>query len=240
MKYWELVLASMVLVFSTSVHAAKVNVPGDFPGTFNMDLLGGNFYWSVPGFTEGFELAIDTQAKAIQFDASAFDNSSLYGEGTSSLTLDPINDWHIGTTGYFGTSPVEFYVHGAGTGTLVDNDTSTAGDWTLEVPMYATWNGERFDLPNMILTTSATYSYLGIYGGYQTISGTSMDYETGDAFLVGQSVFNNPDSLFHGTVVTLGFFANDPVVSAVPVPAAAWLFGSGLIGLAGFARRRKA
>ena len=30
------------------------------------------------------------------------------------------------------------------------------------------------------------------------------------------------------------------VVSAVPVPAAVWLFGSGLIGLAGVARRRKA
>ena len=29
-----------------------------------------------------------------------------------------------------------------------------------------------------------------------------------------------------------------PRVSAVPVPAAAWLFGSGILGLAGFARRR--
>jgi len=29
-------------------------------------------------------------------------------------------------------------------------------------------------------------------------------------------------------------------VSSVPVPAAAWLFGSGLIGLVGFARRKKA
>ena len=28
-------------------------------------------------------------------------------------------------------------------------------------------------------------------------------------------------------------------VGAVPVPAAAWLFGSGLIGLMGFVRRRK-
>jgi len=34
------------------------------------------------------------------------------------------------------------------------------------------------------------------------------------------------------------FIFND--VSAVPVPAAVWLFGSGLIGLAGFTRRKKA
>ena len=29
-------------------------------------------------------------------------------------------------------------------------------------------------------------------------------------------------------------------VSTVPLPAAAWLFGSGLIGMFGFAQRRKA
>jgi hypothetical protein len=36
-------------------------------------------------------------------------------------------------------------------------------------------------------------------------------------------------------------FADDVTfgVSAVPVPAAAWLFGSGLIGLIGIARRKK-
>jgi len=34
-------------------------------------------------------------------------------------------------------------------------------------------------------------------------------------------------------------YTDDAAVSAVPVPAAVWLFSSGLIGLASFARRRK-
>ena len=37
-----------------------------------------------------------------------------------------------------------------------------------------------------------------------------------------------------------GFSANFNLVEPVPVPAAVWLFGSGLLGLVGVARRRKA
>jgi hypothetical protein len=35
-------------------------------------------------------------------------------------------------------------------------------------------------------------------------------------------------------------FTYNEAVSAVPVPAAVWLFGSGIIGLVGFSRRKKA
>lgn len=41
-----------------------------------------------------------------------------------------------------------------------------------------------------------------------------------------------------GSGVTSGKFATIADPLAVPVPAAVWLFGSGLIGLAGFARKR--
>lgn len=46
----------------------------------------------------------------------------------------------------------------------------------------------------------------------------------------------------HPTTAGHSIFANEMAASltAVPVPAAVWLFGSGLIGLVGFARRKKA
>jgi hypothetical protein len=43
--------------------------------------------------------------------------------------------------------------------------------------------------------------------------------------------FDGHTAAFQGTLT--------PQVSQVPIPAAAWLFGSGLLGLVGIARRKK-
>ena len=58
------------------------------------------------------------------------------------------------------------------------------------------------------------------------------------------AIFNVDGSAGAGVPMQTGpFIGQAPswqgTVSAVPVPAAVWLFGSGLIGLAGVARRRK-
>ena len=58
---------------------------------------------------------------------------------------------------------------------------------------------------------------------------THAGYTDGDRNLTTQSTINN----FAGIVLIRD-------VPAVPVPAAVWLFGSGLLGLAGVARRKKA
>lgn len=68
-------------------------------------------------------------------------------------------------------------------------------------------------------------------------------YNAGIGFVVhGQDVNGNP---IEQDIVFSTCTGGDPscaftrTVSAVPVPAAVWLFGSGLIGLVGMARRRK-
>ena len=57
--------------------------------------------------------------------------------------------------------------------------------------------------------------------------------------------FNDPtvrDVLLEGALVPdgTGGFTADAFVTVIPVPAAVWLFGSGLLGLVGIARRKKA
>ena len=57
--------------------------------------------------------------------------------------------------------------------------------------------------------------------------------------------FNDPtvrEVLLEGALVPdgTGGFTADAFVTVIPVPAAVWLFGSGLLGLVGIARRKKA
>ena len=72
--------------------------------------------------------------------------------------------------------------------------------------------------------------------------------------LAGSGLSDNGDGTYSATLVSVsnigevwGSFSGTPysevynvTVSAIPVPAAVWLFGSGLLGLVGIARRRKA
>jgi len=89
----------------------------------------------------------------------------------------------------------------------------------------------------------------GITWGYNTTSGLQLNGAGGASFTVAQ-----PGNLAEtggpaggaavAGFVLLGnaagiFMSGDLTMTEVPVPAAAWMFGSGLIGLAGVARRRR-
>lgn len=71
-------------------------------------------------------------------------------------------------------------------------------------------------------------------GRYWTSESPNVTFSGGFDFSNGSKFTWYADSLYYVLAVRSGD------VSAVPVPAAAWLFGSGLIGLVGVARRKRA
>jgi hypothetical protein len=254
------VLAVTALCFASVAQASscgnKLCVPGDFPSPdgadFNMDLLSGSVhvdFGDLGGADSGLGGFTLNNFQPIGFHASPFSNGTDTSAGTSTLTYESINHYLIGSALIFG-STADFYLDGTGTGTLVDID-GTTGDWSLSIPLFATWANTLFNFGQVVLSTAQTYSYYGetylntdgdpvIDRLMHSISGQSMDYASGNAFLVGQAEINDPEFLLNGVRVTFGIYGNDPVVSSVPEPAVIWsmLFGLGLLGVAVRHRRR--
>ena len=94
-------------------------------------------------------------------------------------------------------------------------------------------------------SVQGAYSYSFTLGAGQVAFGTFFDWSTCCGIPV-LAIFNADGSAGPGVPMQTGPFPGQAPTfqgitspSAFPVPAAIWLFGSGLIGLAGVARRRK-
>jgi len=265
----SLLLGAVCACFFTFVSAAaiaspaKFNIPGDFPGLFQIDFLGTDF--KLGGVSSG---ALSTES-TIQFavgselsTSSGIYNISVSPSGFSFLGFKPVG--------------LNFDVYGAGTGSGTF-DTNT-GHWTIDMPTLFVNVGSDH-LGNLIsygtrldfhLTTENIFvPPSGAGTGYMTTSATPMVLDEsspvawGDLNLVAGGIVPLPEDLtlaydfglinaigssysnfildpniWTGAQYEFDIYGNDPLVSSVPVPAAVWLFGSGLIGLIGIARRK--
>lgn len=126
---------------------------------------------------------------------------------------------------------------------LVDGDTITASGTFDDSTLFAgsgTISFADFGNDMTISVGSITYSDADdVFGGgdLTLLAGTfdSLDFSTGDG------EFDSFLDSFAGDIYLSGTWdASSFSVTPVPVPAALWLFGSGLIALAGFTRRKKA
>lgn len=124
-----------------------------------------------------------------------------------------------------------------GTGNL--NLISPSGGWSVTANQNAGGGYGFFDLQysgsGSSRTTDLQFSISGIGG--DSPSSYAVANSNGYYFATHITDFN-----WAGSTVTSGQFSSDGSTlvppSEVPIPAAVWLFGSGLVGLAGFARRR--
>jgi len=134
----------------------------------------------------------------------------------------------ITATGTFDDSPLM-----SGTGTIDFSSSSSnsmtinAGSQTLFASNdvdYLTGGGPTISLVAFGLTEVDYFATVGT-------NGATVDFSS---FLGATNSFDDIDnfSLFGDWRTTIE-------ITAVPVPAAVWLFGSGLLGLAGFARKKK-
>jgi len=120
-----------------------------------------------------------------------------------------------------------------------------------------TFNGSFFGNP-WTATTQAAFTTSGTWAGTspqgpwsynftltagQVAFGAYFDWSTCCGIPV-LAIFNADGSAGPGVPMQVGPFPGQApswqgTVAAVPIPAAVWLFGGGLIGLMGFARRKK-
>ncbi len=162
------------------------------------------------------------------------------GTGTASLdTVTGVLDIVISPTTYAIYDPYDMAHAFLGSGTYTEHDifngtlTGSAFAWTSASTTGSDCTASGFFGTNICI---------GVANGTGTNTKTSAftPNENPITFNFGSvTTFTNTQTAFDGELQVATYLLTN-TTPAVPVPAAAWLFGSGLLGLAGVARRRAA
>ena len=121
------------------------------------------------------------------------------------------------------------------------NPPGTPGTVGANLPVTPNYNGQlnlSTTAGKVALVSSATVvSGTGSTGGYVDLIGygTTANFNNGKAYTANLS---NTTAVFQANDGTLSIGAASPHITPTPVPAAAWLLGSGLLGLVGIKRRK--
>jgi hypothetical protein len=210
---------------------------------------------TVPGSTPSDQLAISNQ-----YQADYGVTFSLSNSGTPHLEKTGGDDPGTGFEGSSGldTEDAEFagllgnYFLRLGTDALqsapaptliitYDNAVSAASAqiWDIDGNAFGTeqWQITALDNGNQVIDT--LLSPLGTEQGPTSLDGQpwtwSFDHESNDIYAI-QIAFTGSKS----ETIGLALDNFSPATAAIPIPAAIWLFGSGLFGLIGISRRMKA
>lgn len=224
---------------SSFAHAASVSGQGTWETTLQGRDLDGNL--------ATFEAYYDTSLN-ITWLANADYAGTWMGwvdanAWAAGLNISGITGWRLPTVTDTGPSGCDFAYTGTDCGYNVDTATGEMAH------MFYTTLGNKgyFDTSGAYpqdgwgLTNTGPFSNIqsdgnnyGLYwSGTEYAPNTVYAWEFG--FYFGEQKFDYQDNEFKSWAVHSGDVGD---VAPIPLPAAAWLFGSGLLGLIGFARRK--
>jgi len=251
-------IAAALLVVSSASQGATLTAGQ----TFDINILAdgvscftfGDCSAAVPG-AASYLVDNDNDAAAAAGSADPAFGSAIAGDGVAGVinvttasdgaggVTFTVNSFNMDT--YNGTAGGQFATQGTDVSTMsgsVDAQGNITFDPTGRDGMAQFFNTSLGQQP---WNTGSTFTSGNQVNAVANLTGSALALD-GSAVIVSADVVGSAWGFFVGTPYTEVFsldFSNATVIdspSAIPVPAAVWLFGSGLVGLAGVARRRKA
>jgi len=214
-----------ITINNTAFAAASVNVPAGYPNGWIVakhwgpsdNLLG------ISGSTTGGTMLSTTGSTAMDFSVNtntttnSYPTAGTYGRTEQATTMDAGNT----SVGQIGLSGAWLLTSAGGSGVLAPYDFSV-------VKTAGVWNIKTFD------NGFSTQNFLKLTDVSESVN------SNGELLLSGNLKWTGLWAGLTGanTNAVVGTFNLAP--AAVPVPAAVWMFGTGLLGLLGAARKKSA
>ena len=230
MKSLKAASVATALVLSTSVNAAVISYGGYTHDTTTNIVTGNGLEWLQWDVTAGESInSIQSQLNTLDGGgwsiASNLQMAELFNAFDFGITFDSDESTYQDvstpyTVGDLSNGPHESFI-------LMFGDTYAASG------MEYCYGGECAEYASALFGTDAdgdTFFNSAYVRG---------DYNSGGTLIDAKAIWYD-DSYSSAFVVDAMGVALVRDVSAVPVPAAAWLFGAGMLGLIGVARRKKA
>jgi len=204
--------------------------------------------FSFLGLVTGLLLSANAQAALINLSFTGTTDAGVAMEALFLVDSSNLNSGPFGGSESFLLTSTQINIADGTSHTYNDNGTygpdSDLFMFFFSAENYALSNYMRLDfIPFSSLGFNSSTSEATLYtfdssGNSATFAGSDFTVDLLTLAPNGLSgLFDNSNIRTNFTVDTLNI--NVTSISAVPVPAAIWLFGSGLIGLAGVARSRK-
>ena len=172
----------------------------------------------------GFALLLSSTANASFIDGSTMTLTGFYSPDPANATnLTTITAITLDTVGANGAASDTFATT-IGWGIADETGPYTQANLVgfTSITNFLTFAGWQLDLDSLVVESDSN-------AGFLHLSGTGSVSGNGEALTDADWSFSAHNTTSYTMSVT---------ATVVPVPAAVWLFGSGLLGLAGYARRK--